>query len=260
MDTVETEETTEDTGSPNGVAWSPPYTSFTTLTNTVTRMKEEDGVPSRLDGSYLSNLAGGTRYTFVASLKALGLIDDDAKPTSTLIELVEADEKRQKEIVADLIRTYYDGAWTLPANATQAELEKVFRGYGISGSTLRKAIGFYLAAARFADMTFSRHFKLPKLQPGERKPTTRKPAQQQQQQDGDPPPKPDPPQKTGLEDLHPFVVGLIRELPKAGEPFPEQSQLAWFEIAKSTFRLIYNTNVPDAAEVRIKITVEGKES
>lgn len=254
MTTTETEPNTAE----NGARWSPPYTSFTTLTNTIARMKEEGGPPSRLDGSYLSNYAGGTRYTFIASLKALGLIHDDARPTDTLKELVAADEKRQKEIVADLVRRYYMDAVMLPANATQAELEKVFKDYGISGSTLRKAIGFYLAAARFADMTYSRHFKLPKRQPGEVKATTKKSIQEQPPAN-EPPPKPDPTPPSGLEDLHPFIVGLIRELPKTGEPFPDDKQQAWFDIARATFRLIYNTGLPDEATVRLNLTPSGTE-
>jgi hypothetical protein len=244
---------TEQTASRNGAKWTPPYTSFTTLTNTIDRMREEGGPPSRLDGSYLSNYAGGTRYAFVAALKALALIDDEGKPTPILTELVEAqDEKRQKEIMGDVLRQHYMDALSLPANATQAQLETVFRNYGIGGSTLRKAIGFYLAAARFAGLTFSRHFKLPKLQPGEKRATTPKKTAEPEGQEHER--KQDPPPRSQVGDLHPLIVGLIRELPEAGAEFPEEKQDAWFAIAKATFRLIYNTSLPDAATARLNIT------
>jgi hypothetical protein len=252
MTKIDTEHSSSTTH--NGASWSPPYTSFTTLTNTLDRMREEGGPPSRLDGSYLSNYAGGTRYTFLASLKALGLIDEEGRPTDVLTELVSADETRRKEIVGDLVRQYYMDAVTLPANATQAQLEKVFRDYGISGSTLRKAVGFYLAAARFADMTFSRHFKLPKLHPGETRPrrtTVSAPAASATAEAPSPRPQ--------SSALHPFIEGLIRELPEPGEPFSEAKQEAWFAIAKATFRLIYNTGLPDEAEVRLNITPSGVE-
>jgi hypothetical protein len=257
MTNTETQEPTRTAGR-TASGWSPPYTSFTTLINTLARMKEEGGPPSRLDGSYLSNYAGGTRYTFIASLKALGLIDDDAKPTKTLADLVAADEKTQKLIIAELVMEHYTDAVALPPNATQAELEKVFRDYGIGGSTVRKAIGFYLAAARFADIPISRHFKLPKLQAGERKTTAKKTEVHQPEQKQQEPPLRHQ-QRSGLDDLHPFIVGLIRELPKAGEPFPDDKQKAWFEIASATFRLIYNTDSPDVATVRLNVTPSGTE-
>lgn len=249
MTTTETEETT----SRNGAKWTPPYTSFTTLTNTIDRMREEGGPPSRLDGSYLSNYAGGTRYTFLAALKSLALIDAEGKPTPTLTELVGThDENRQKQIMSDVLHQHYTAALTLPANATQAQLESVFRNYGIGGSTLRKAIGFYLAAARFAGLTFSRHFKLPKLQPGEKRTTTPKKTVEPESQE--PERKLEPPPRTPVDDLHPLIVGLLRELPAAGAEFSEEKQEAWFAIAKATFRLIYNTSLPDEATVPLKIT------
>lgn len=236
MTMTETEETT----SRNGAKWTPPYTSFTTLTNTIDRMREEGGPPSRLDGSYLSNYAGGTRYTFLAALKSLGLIDDEGKPTPTLTELVGAhDEKRQKEIMGDVLRQYYMDAISLPANATQAQLETVFRNYGIGGSTLRKAIGFYLSAARFADMTFSRHFKLPKIQPSDRPRKKHPPATREELPEKEAPETPT--REVTINQDHPLIVGLFKELPRPGSPFSEEKQAAWFEIAKATFRLIYAT-------------------
>jgi hypothetical protein len=251
MTTTETENST----SRNGAGWTPPYTSFTTLTNTLDRMREEGGPPSRLDGSYLSNYAGGTRYAFLAALKSLGLVDDEGKPTPTLTELVGAqDEKRQREIVGDVLRQHYMDALSLPANATQAQLEAVFRNYGIGGSTLRKAIGFYLAAARFADVTVSRHFKLPKIQPSER---AKKALESEQTTEK---PREEPKPKLAINQDHPLIVGLFTELPPAGSKFSEEAQTAWFEIAKATFRLIYNRSEPDAATVPFKITpssVEG---
>jgi hypothetical protein len=55
----------------------PPYVSFGTLINTLERMGVE-GVPDRIDGSYLTNMAGGTRSQFKVCLRSLGLIDEDS--------------------------------------------------------------------------------------------------------------------------------------------------------------------------------------
>jgi len=61
----------------------------------------------------------------------------------------------------------------LGTNATQQQLEETFREeYEINGSTVRKAIGFYLAAARFAKIELSPHFTAPRAggaTPGKRR-------------------------------------------------------------------------------------------
>ena len=59
-------------------------------------------------------------------------------------------------------------------NATQGQLEEEFRSFGISGSTLRSAIAFFLHAAAFAEIPVSPHFKIPPVRTGNGKPTTRK--------------------------------------------------------------------------------------
>jgi hypothetical protein len=229
-----------------------PYASFTTLMNTVRRMAEEGGVPSRVDRSYLANMPGGVRSTFTATMKAFGFIDDELRPTDDLIAVVAAkDEDVRKNLVAELVRRTYPGPLSLPPMATQAQLETSFRQYGISGSTLRRAIAFFLAATEYAGIRRSPHFKVPKREPGERTTPKPKPTAQETPQAPNPnPPKSEP----ELEGLHPFIVGLIKELPPPGGMFPPEKQEAWFAIAKATFRLIYNVGASDDATVPITLT------
>lgn len=227
--------TTENSSPETRSDWSPPYTSFTTLMNTVDRMSTEGGVPARVDRSYLSNMPGGVRPTFVAGIRAIDLIDAESKPTQTFIDLVKADEAGRKEIVADILRRYYDEPLKLGAMATQSQLEEKFRAYGISGSTMRKAVGFFLAATKYADIKVSPHFKLPKREPGT---TVRRKSTQAQTPD----PTPEVPQTpTRDKKLHALIEGLIAELPASGEPFPQEKQDTWLELARMTFRLIYST-------------------
>jgi hypothetical protein len=40
-------------------------------------------------------------------------------------------------------------------------------------------------------------------------------------------------------DLHPFVQGLLKELPKAGTPWPEAQRKLWLDTAASIFKMIY---------------------
>ena len=40
-------------------------------------------------------------------------------------------------------------------------------------------------------------------------------------------------------DLHPFVQGLLKELPKAGSVWPEAQRKLWLDTAASIFKMIY---------------------
>ena len=47
-------------------------------------------------------------------------------------------------------------------NGTQAMLEEEFSSYGVRGSTHRKAVGFFLAAAKLGGIEVSGHFHTPR--------------------------------------------------------------------------------------------------
>ena len=48
--------------------------------------------------------------------------------------------------------------------------------------------------------------------------------------------------------LHPFVQGLLRELPKAGDVWPESQRKLWLDTAGSIFKMIYKDK-PDTNDV-----------
>lgn len=222
-----------------------PYTSFKTLLNTADRMKEEGGAPSRVDRSYLSNMPGGERGIFTTGLKALGLVTDDLEPTDDFHALVEADEDGRKEIVGRIAERVYPGPLSLPKRATQQQLETSFREYGITGSTLRRAIGFFLAAADFAGIERSANWKLPKRERPVKPKTPIAPTPKVEDETPTPP-KADPPVLPPASGRHPFIEGLFRELPEPGEAFPSSKQKAWFDTATGIFKLIYKTDAPEA--------------
>lgn len=235
--------------------FTPPYVSWLTLTNLVDRIAKEGGLPSQIDRSYLSNLPGSTQTPLLAALKALRLVDDDLRPMQDLETWVNEPDDRQG-LVQAMLEIYYPGPLGLPKFATQQQLENEFRKFGISGSTMRKAISFFLSAAKFAEIPLSPHFKVPRSAPSSdgapAKPKKqRSPKDSSQQNVGGaqntPPP---PPLPAAMK--HELIAGLIRELPAPGTAFPEDKQEAWFAIAKATFRLIYNTpNVADGSDVRL---------
>lgn len=184
---------------------APPYFPFKSLTNLLVRMETED-IPRRLDRGYLSNMAGGSIAQFLTGLRSLGLIDSDEHPRPELVKLVKEGDQRP-QLIADMIRAKYPWAIELgEAKATHQELEEAFRERGPSGSTLRKATAFYLAAARYAELPLSPFFK--ETRPGsdggsasKRAGTRRKKKDGQpgdSEHESNPPPTPKPDEATSM--------------------------------------------------------------
>jgi hypothetical protein len=214
-----------------------PYTSFSTVLRLIERMAEEGGAPSRMDRSYLSNLPGGAQTVFIASCKTLGLIDEDMHPTQTLEALIDASPDDRKGLIGELVRKHYTGPLSLGARATQAQLEEEFRKLNVSGSTMRKAVGFYLNALKFAGIAYSPNFKLPKVtsngsRPKRKSATEKEPEKPAGEGGGD----------EGAEvrgDLPTLVKGLIERLPADGETWSASEADQWLKIAGLTFPFVY---------------------
>jgi hypothetical protein len=160
-----------------------PYVPFKTFTNFLARL-EEKGVPPKIDRSYLTWLSGLGQSQLLQALRSFGLIDADGSVTGKLRALAKSSEERPG-LIAEMVRTNYAGAVALAeVNATQAQLEDEFKtSYGLSGSTLRKAIAFYLNASDYAMVPKSPNWRTPRTReskPGARKPATRKTTEKQQ--------------------------------------------------------------------------------
>jgi hypothetical protein len=215
----------------------PPYFAFKTLTNTVASM-EEHGPPNRIDRSFLTGMSGAGQTQFIAGLKSLSLIDDEGMPQQPLVDLVTKPDERPK-IIGQLLRARYPEAVELgQTNATTAELVDVFRNYGVSGDTARKAIAFYLQAARYAgDIPLSPHFKTPTVTrgPGGGRRRGRPPANREEEANlGQ--------QNSGIpQELHPALIGLLEDVPKRGE--------TWTKTEHDTFMAAFTAVLKIAAPI-----------
>ena len=152
---------------------APPYISFKTLTNLLERLQQTH-LPPRIDRSYLDGMSGGYQTQVIAALRWLDLIGEKGEVTPVLAQLATNPESRP-QIVAELLRARYLSVFALSdANATQGQLEEAFRDFGVSGSTLRRAVAFFLHAVRYAEIPVSPHFKIPSAPPAAGKPSVRK--------------------------------------------------------------------------------------
>jgi Family of unknown function (DUF5343) len=236
--------------------FTPPYISFAQLQNVLERMRNE-GVPSRVDRSYLGSWSGSAQAQFLKAARSLGLIDDFGRPTETLKHLVREPDNRPA-LIAQIINEKYPDALALGKTATQQQLEEVFRGYdGISGSTTRKAITFYLHAAKYAGIELSPFFSAGRSSSGgggSRAPARRRSRAPQADGGGSASASqhtgPPAPSGGGRDELHPAIRAMVDALPtvRLGEPkpeFPERERQAWVQYAQATFNLIYASDTSD---------------
>lgn len=215
----------------------PPYFAFKTLTNTIVKM-EEHGPPNRIDRYFLEGMSGAGQTQFIAGLKSLKLIDKDGVPQQRLIDLVSKPDERPA-IIGEILRDRYPEAVTLgETNATTGQLLEVFNGYGVQGDTARKAIAFYLQAAKYAgNIPLSPQFKTPKVQSSG---GSRRRAKGKQQQDHDPATTQQ--HDTGIPaGLHPALSGLLGDIPKQGE--------TWTQDEHDRFKVAFDAVLAIAAPI-----------
>jgi hypothetical protein len=217
---------------------TPAYFAFKTLTNMIVKM-EEHGPPNRVDRTFLTGMSGAGQTQFIAGLKSLGLIDEDGHVQARLTELVSKPDERP-QIMGQIVRYCYPEAVALGStNATTGELVEVFNNaYGVQGDTARKAIAFFLQAAKYAgDIQLSPNFKTPTVRTGA----------------GSGKKRGRPPKKTGDAQtpasavngsptgLHPALAGLLGDLPKRGQTWTQQEH--------DRFKAAFDALLPIAAPI-----------
>lgn len=144
---------------------SPPYVTYATFVTFVKGLRET-GVPSQIDKSVLTKLSGSSQSALMPSLRWLGLTDAAGVPTPKLEELVAANDSEFGAVLKKVLIASYeftrDGSIDL-AKATGSQVEQKFRDYGVSGSTVTKAMAFFILAAKDAKIALGPHVKAPKI-------------------------------------------------------------------------------------------------
>ena len=145
-------DSTEDT-------FKPPYMSFQTFWNFIAELGEKP-LPPQIDRSMLRTKSGTDQMNLVATLKGFGLIRDDGTVTPRLLELVGENSEGRAKLLGELVRGYYEAPLRVSAdNGTEKLLHDSFaEAFGYEGNTRRKAITFFLHAARTAGIPLSPHF------------------------------------------------------------------------------------------------------
>lgn len=142
--------------------FTPPYPPFKTFTNFLEGLEaKQEQFPPKIDRSYL-RLDGATQSQLLAALRTFELIDEDGHVLPALKKLATRPDDRPR-LVGDLVRRHYSEMIALgEQNATQQMLDDAFAGHGVTGSTRRKAISFFLKAAEWGGIELSPHFSAPR--------------------------------------------------------------------------------------------------
>jgi Family of unknown function (DUF5343) len=221
---------------------APPYFAFRTLTNTLDTMKEK-GIPRRIDRTYLVGMAGAGQTQFISGLKSLGLIDAAGTVQPKFEELVLANSSERKRLLAELLVERYPEAVELgKTNATTGELVDVFREYGATGDTARKAIAFYLNAARYTgQVRLSPHFSTPKVTV-RAKAKIRRDAEARAKREAESDREPKDERDNGLSfaAYHPAIAGVLTELPTKGKGWTKDRRDKWMK----TFETVVDFGIP----------------
>ncbi len=151
---------------------SPPYATFPTFLNFINKLRDTQ-IPARIDPSVFGNASGSVSYSVIAALKSLRLITSDGIPTKELKAFVNASDDDRKPLMQNILRagypTLWDGSIDLAAATAGQFDEHIREEYDVKGSTVDKVASFFIASAKYADLSISAHLAA-------RKPTSSSPS------------------------------------------------------------------------------------
>lgn len=139
---------------------SPPYATFASFINFLNKLRETQ-VPSRIDPSVFGNASGSLSYSIIAALKSLKLISAEGVPTPNFVSLVRATDEERKPMMFDILQVGYPTLWGGSidlASTTAGQFDEHIRDeYDVKGSTVDKVATFFIAAAKYSELTISPH-------------------------------------------------------------------------------------------------------
>lgn len=144
---------------------TPAYIPFRTFSRFINGL-ESSAIPTQIDKSIMPKMSGGDQSAMLVALRFLKLIDQDGAPSEELTKLIESNEESRGSVLkAILERAYpflFKGSIDLK-RATTRQVEEAFKAQGVSGSTVSKAMAFFLSAAKEGGIQVSQYVKTPPI-------------------------------------------------------------------------------------------------
>lgn len=128
-----------------------PFKTFLTALDTL----ESAGVPRQIDRSIWRSFSGLVQSQILGAFRFLGLIEGEV-PTPELRKLVE-DKQNRPAVLRGILEENYSALVSRDlTKMTGTMLEEHIEEYNVSGATKRKAVTFFLQAAKYAKLPLSR--------------------------------------------------------------------------------------------------------
>lgn len=197
-----------------------PYSSFTAFYNLLDRLKE-DGVPQLFDASFFGQQSGSLVAQTRGTLRFFGLLKENKQPTDKLHELVAADDAGRIKILRELGEEQYALALALGTNATTGQLAEVFRGTGLTGNSVVRAITFYVSYAERVGLPLSPFFKKGKSPAGNSGSPRRTSRRKRQAVDSAQTPAVVQPSTTSIEVKKAAYIDMLMDFARQSEKPPE---------------------------------------
>lgn len=231
----------------NDVKVTPAYASWKTTRGLIEDL-HKTAIPPKVDRTVMKKMSGSAQSQVRVALRFLGLTTDDDDITDRMKRLVKAfgTEEWKDELRKVVEDAYAPILGAVPVeNGTAQQLHDAFRQRtDVSGSSFRKAVRFFLNAARESGMKVSPHFVAPSAPSRARtkgtkgkpnKPEDRPPpadktegdADREAARNGDSPP--------GTED--PFWSQVLQKLPEFDPEWEAEAQTAFFDALRTVVQM-----------------------
>jgi hypothetical protein len=126
------------------------YLPFRTFMTAIEAL--EHGIPKQIDRTIWRSQSGIVQGQIMIALRFLCLVDDDDKPTPALQRFVDGKNKRPELVRALLHHSYRNLIDHDLTKMTPKMLDEAMEQYSVTGDTKKKAVRFFLQAAKFAEL------------------------------------------------------------------------------------------------------------
>ncbi len=127
-----------------------PYLPFLTFQSALASL--EHGIPKKLDRTIWPSQSGLVQGQILMAFRFLGLVDDNDKPTDLLRDMVAGKDNRPGFVTEMLNQAYTELIDHDLTKMSPKMVEDEMERYHVTGETKRKAVTFFLRAAKFAGM------------------------------------------------------------------------------------------------------------
>lgn len=146
----------------------PAYGSFKTLVNFANDVREGGHIPLQVDRTLMSRISGSAASETIQALRFLGMVEGDKDiPTASFESFVMGSDDKRAVVLRHLLLDAYGFLLAKPGfdieRASTQQVADIFREQGVSGTTVTRAISFFLYAAKEAGIKVSHNIKAQKL-------------------------------------------------------------------------------------------------